>query len=96
MLGKRIGYKALENRLNQIWARNENLNIVDLGQEYYMVSFPSEVDQYMTLMDGPRLIYDNYLSVMEWIPNLCPTSDAIKQIVVWVIILGIPLEYYDA
>lgn len=72
------------------------MNIVNLGQEYYMVSFPSEEDQYMTLMDGPRLIYGNYLSVMEWIPNLCPTSDAIKQIVVWVIILGIPLEYYDA
>ncbi|KAI5403017.1 hypothetical protein KIW84_050569 [Lathyrus oleraceus] len=55
-----------------------------------MVSFPSEEDQYATLMDGPRLIYDNYLSVMEWIPNLCPTSDAIKQIVVWVIIIEPP------
>lgn len=41
-VGKRIGFKALKNRLNQMWAMNEIMNIVDLVQEYYMVSFTSE------------------------------------------------------
>lgn len=49
-LGKRIGFKALKNRLNQMWAMNEILNIFDLVQEYYMVSFISEEGQYTTLM----------------------------------------------
>lgn len=52
MLREHIGYRALENRLNQMWARNEILNIVDLGQKYYMVSFTSKEDQYTTLMEG--------------------------------------------
>ncbi|XP_058776020.1 uncharacterized protein LOC131650323 [Vicia villosa] len=96
MLGKRIGYKALENRLNQMWARHENLSIVDLGNDYFTVSFSSDNDQYVALMEGPWLIYDHYLSVREWRPNFCPSSDAIEQIAVWVRISGLPLEYYDA
>ncbi|XP_058774782.1 uncharacterized protein LOC131649052 [Vicia villosa] len=96
MLGKRIGYKALENRLNQIWARHGTLSIVDLGNDYSTVSFTSDDDQYVALMEGPWLIYDHYLSVREWKPNFFPSSDAIEQIAVWVRISGLPLEYYDA
>lgn len=28
-------------------------------------------------------------------PNFCPSSDAVKQVIVWVINTGIPIEYYD-
>lgn len=53
MLGRQIGYKALENRLNQMWARNGVLSIVDLGQDYYLVTFTNAEDQYAILMDVP-------------------------------------------
>ncbi|XP_058763130.1 uncharacterized protein LOC131636537 [Vicia villosa] len=96
MLGKRIGYRALENRLNQMWARNGTISVVDLGNDYFMVSFTSDTDHDNALMEGPWLIYDHYLTVREWRPNFCPTSDAIEEIAVWVRISGLPLEYYDA
>ncbi|XP_058742270.1 uncharacterized protein LOC131614729 [Vicia villosa] len=96
MLGRRIGYKALENRLNQLWARNGCLSIVDLGQEYYLVTFTNKEDQYSALIDGAWLIYDHYLSMREWKPNFCPASDAIEQVAVWVHVSGMPIEYYDA
>lgn len=32
MLGRHIGFKALENRLQQLWARKSIVNLVDLGQ----------------------------------------------------------------
>lgn len=44
MLGMRIKYKALENRLNQMSARERVLNIVDLAQDYYLVTFTNEED----------------------------------------------------
>lgn len=44
MLGRRISYKALENRFQQMWARNIVLNIIDLSQEYYLVTFTSKKD----------------------------------------------------
>lgn len=52
MLGRRISYKALENRIHLMWAKNGTLSIVDLGQDYYLVTFTSEYDQNVALMDG--------------------------------------------
>lgn len=81
MLERRIRYKALENRLQQMWARKGDLNNVDLGQEYYLVTFSSEEDHGFTLMDWAWLIYSHYLSVREWGVNFCPSGDAIEQLV---------------
>lgn len=53
MMGKRTGYKALESQLSQLWAKRGVLNIVDLGKEYYLVTFTNEEDQNLALMEGP-------------------------------------------
>ncbi|XP_058741845.1 uncharacterized protein LOC131614249 [Vicia villosa] len=96
MLGKRVGFKALENRLNQLWAKHGSLSIVDLDNDFFTVSFANNDDHCRALLEGPWMIYDHYHSVREWKPNFCPSSDAIEQIAVWVRISGLPLEYYDA
>lgn len=36
---RQIGYKALETRLKQIWARKGMINIIDLSNNYYLVIF---------------------------------------------------------
>ncbi|KAI5418987.1 hypothetical protein KIW84_043269 [Lathyrus oleraceus] len=51
MLGRRIDYKTLENILQQRRARRGVLNIVDLGKEYYLVTFSCEEDLYVSLME---------------------------------------------
>lgn len=52
MLGRRKWYKALENCLIQMWTCNRVLSIVDLGHEYYPVTFTNEEDQDALPMDG--------------------------------------------
>jgi hypothetical protein len=96
MLGRKIGFKALENRLQQMWARSGVINIVDLGQDYYLVTFTSAADQDTALTEGPWLIYDHYLTVREWSANFHPGSEAIEKVAVWVRFSGLPIEYYDA
>ncbi|MCH84322.1 hypothetical protein A2U01_0005153, partial [Trifolium medium] len=96
LLGRRIGYKALETRLRQMWVRKGVISIIDLSNDYYLVAFSHEEDQYAALMDGPWFIYDHYLTVKEWSPNFHPASDTIKKVAVWVRISGLPIEYYDA
>lgn len=44
MLGRRIWYKALESILYKLWEKHNTLNIVKLGQDYYLVAFTSEDD----------------------------------------------------
>jgi hypothetical protein len=95
LLGRRIGYKALETRLKQMWVRKGVINIIDLSNDYYLVAFTHEEDQYAALMDGPWFIYDHYLTVKEWSPNFHPASDTIKEVAVWLRISGLPIEYYD-
>lgn len=68
---------------------------MDLGQDYYLLIFTCEEDQYSALIEGPWLIYDKYFPVREWSPNFCPTCDAIEEVAIWVHILGLAIEYYD-
>ncbi|MCH95601.1 hypothetical protein A2U01_0016581, partial [Trifolium medium] len=43
LLGRRIGYKALETRLKQMWVKKGVLlSIIDLGNDYYLVAFTHE------------------------------------------------------
>ncbi|GAU31323.1 hypothetical protein TSUD_315330 [Trifolium subterraneum] len=96
LLGRRIGYKALENRLKQMWVRKGVINIIDLGNQYYLVAFTNEEDKNAAISDGPWFIYDHYLTVREWSPNFHPANDTIKNVAVWVRISGLPIEYYDS
>ncbi|KAK2425036.1 zinc ion binding / nucleic acid binding protein [Trifolium repens] len=96
LLGRRIGYKALETRLKQMWVKKGIINIIDLGNDYYLVTFSHDLDHATALTNGPWFIYDHYLTVKEWSPNFHPQSDTIKKVAVWVRISGLPIEYYDA
>jgi hypothetical protein len=96
LMGRRIGYKALESRLKQIWVRKGVISIIDLGFEYFLVYFSNEEDYTKALEDGPWLIYDHYLIAREWTPNFHPNNATIEKAAVWVRISGLPIEYYDA
>lgn len=41
------------------------------------------------------MIYDHYLTVREWSPNICHASDVIVHLMVWVRISGLPIDYYE-
>lgn len=41
------------------------------------------------------LIYNHYLTLKEWSPNFRTSKDNVMQLVVWVRISGLPIEYYD-
>jgi hypothetical protein len=96
LLGRRIGYKALETRLKQMWVKKGIINIIDLSNDYYLVTFSHETDHVAALTNGPWFIYDHYLTVKEWCPNFHPQSDTIRKVAVWVRISGLPIEYYDS
>jgi hypothetical protein len=84
LMGRRIGYKALETRLKQIWVRKGVITIIDLGGEYFLVYFTNEEDYNHALEDGPWMIYDHYLIAREWSPNFHPSDATIEKAAVWV------------
>ncbi|XP_058765952.1 uncharacterized protein LOC131639472 [Vicia villosa] len=96
LLGRKIGYKALENRLRQMWVKKGVISIIDLSNDYYLVAFSHEDDKRVAMGEGPWFIYDHYLTVKDWCPNFHPKKDTIEEVAVWVRIAGLPIEYYDS
>lgn len=94
--GRRIRYKALKTRLKQMWVKKDIINIIDLSNDYYLVTFSHDQDYTIAMLNGPWFIYDHYLTVKEWCPNFHPQSDTIKSAAVWVQIAELPIEYYDS
>lgn len=92
LLGRKIGFRALENRLNQLWVSNGDISIIDLGNDFFLVTFTSEKDRDFALGQGPWLIYDHYLIVREWCPNFQPERASIDKVAVWVRFSGLPTE----
>jgi hypothetical protein len=96
LMGRKIGYKALETRLKQLWVRQGVISIIiDLSHDYFLVHFTSKGDQYRALTEGPWMIYDHYLSVSKWSPDFNPAKNKIEKMAVWVRFSGLPIEYYD-
>ncbi|MCH86877.1 hypothetical protein A2U01_0007737, partial [Trifolium medium] len=96
LLGRKIGYKALENRLKQLWVRRGVIQIVDLSHDFYLVTFTSLEDQCRALTEGPWMIYDHYLVVRAWSSNFDPSTATVTKTAVWVRFSGLPIEYYDS
>lgn len=95
LLGRKIGFKVLETRLQQLWVRKGIISLIDLGNEFFLVNFSHGDDQEYALTEGPWLIFDHYLTVCEWRPNFSPSTKSIERVAVWVRFSGLPIEYYD-
>lgn len=94
LLRRKIGFKALENCLNQPWVSAGAITIIDLSKDFFLMTFTSDKDRDFALGQGPWLIYDHYLIVREWTPNFQPENAAIDSVAVWVRFSGLPIEYY--
>ncbi|CAK8572834.1 unnamed protein product [Lathyrus sativus] len=78
-----------------MWVRKGIINIIDLSNDYYIVAFTHEEDKHEALVDGSWFIYDHYLNVKHLSPDFHLKSDTIKNVSMWIRIVGLPIEYYD-
>ncbi|XP_058749521.1 uncharacterized protein LOC131622500 [Vicia villosa] len=79
-----------------MWVKKGIINIIDLSNDYYLVTFSHDQDHMNAIMNGPWFIYDHYLTVKAWSPDFHPKCDTIKSVAVWVRIAELPIEYYDS
>ncbi|KAJ1377413.1 Ribonuclease H-like superfamily [Sesbania bispinosa] len=95
LMGKRIGFKMLQNRLSKLWQPSSGMEIIDLENDYFLVRFSNSEDLNHVLECGPWMILDHYLVVQHWRPKFFPFEDKLQRVVVWIRIPGLPVEYYD-
>ncbi|XP_052113885.1 uncharacterized protein LOC127744992 [Arachis duranensis] len=95
LLGRRISLTALTRRLETMWGKMESLEVIDLGNDFFLVKFFSHEDLDFALTEGPWKILDHYLSIRFWTPNFNPEKDVIDRIAAWVRLPGLAIEYYE-
>ncbi|RYR46613.1 hypothetical protein Ahy_A07g032359 [Arachis hypogaea] len=60
--------------------RFRGIDVIDLGNDFYLVKFYAQEDLDHALLDGPWKIYDHYLAVRLWEPNFNPLLTFIDKI----------------
>lgn len=95
LLGRTIGFKFLEKKLCQLWARKGIISIVDMANDFFLVKFSAEDDFNRALTKGPWLIFDHYLSVRKWFPTFDPSKTPINSVCAWVRFPDLPFDCYD-
>lgn len=53
VLGKRVNFRIIENKLQREWTKNGGIQIIDMHDGYFQVVFKSEEDYKHALFKGP-------------------------------------------
>ncbi|PPR98740.1 hypothetical protein GOBAR_AA21936 [Gossypium barbadense] len=72
LLGRNIGYGALNNRISSLWNPSKPFHIMDIENEYFLAKFQSTDNYAKVLSQGPWLIYGQYLTVQPWTKEFNP------------------------
>ncbi|PNX57420.1 zinc ion binding nucleic acid binding protein, partial [Trifolium pratense] len=95
LLGKNLGYNTMKNKLENIWKLMGGIELMDVGNAFYMVKFDGEEDKNKVINEGPWMIYDRYLTVRQWTPNFNASTAKIDKTMAWIRIPSLNLVFYD-
>lgn len=95
LLGKTIGYQTMRDRLTHIWKLSAGFELMDIGNDFFMVKFDVEGDRTKVMDEGPWMVLDHYLTVRIWTPDFFSPTVKIDKTMVWIHFLGLNLFYYD-
>ncbi|XP_025691962.1 uncharacterized protein [Arachis hypogaea] len=77
-----------------MWGKQGSIEVIDLGNKFFIVKSFSQEDLDFALTGGPWKIFDHYLAIRFWKPNFNPIEATINSIATWVRLLGLAIEYY--
>lgn len=95
VLGKKVSFRTLENKLMCDWKVNETIKITDLADDFYLVRLSSQKDYMHALFDGPWKVVDYYIIVHRWRPLFSLSATITHKVVVWVCIPKHPMELHN-
>lgn len=95
LLGKRLGYFTMKDKLSRLWKLSAGFDILDIGNGYYMAKFDVEGDRMKVMDEGLWMVFDHYLTVQTWTPEFTSPTAKIERTMVWIRFPGLNLFYYD-
>ncbi|KAH7546874.1 hypothetical protein FEM48_Zijuj01G0247200 [Ziziphus jujuba var. spinosa] len=71
------------NKIDSRWRIQGGLEVIDLGNGYYLVKLPTWEDRSRVLSEGLWVIVGHYLSGQSWKPEFNPLTDRIHHMALW-------------
>nr|XP_009792247.1 PREDICTED: uncharacterized protein LOC104239331 [Nicotiana sylvestris] len=92
---RKIPHHLLRSKLNDLWKLSEQLILIDLGWDFYIVKFSLEESMVKALHLGPWFISGNFLYVRKWEPKFIPQEATLTSTAIWIRLPQLPTEFYD-
>ncbi|KAH1108355.1 hypothetical protein J1N35_012123 [Gossypium stocksii] len=83
LLGRRIGYNALWNKVCSLWKPTMRFHLMDIDNVYYLVKFESALDYNNVIFKGHWVVFGHYLSVQPWLAQFSTMEDFPKNVMTW-------------
>ncbi|KAI9105122.1 hypothetical protein K1719_022838 [Acacia pycnantha] len=84
LLGRQPSYGFMVKKLRQIWERKGGIEIFDLDNDFYLVSFQHKDDYMEALTGGPWVINEAYLNVARWRTYFNHKKVQAESVIAWV------------
>ncbi|CAL0323553.1 unnamed protein product [Lupinus luteus] len=95
LLGKRMGYVALRDKLQKLWKLQGDFDMVDVDNGFYMINFDLAADKEMVTSKSPWMIFYHYLAMANWTPDFISPEANVDRTMVWIRFPGLNIMYYD-
>ncbi|XP_019244287.1 PREDICTED: uncharacterized protein LOC109224157 [Nicotiana attenuata] len=95
VFGRRMQHQYLRSKLIDLWKLSEQLIMIDLGWDFFIVKFSLEENMAKALHLGPWFVFENFLSLRKWEPKFVPQEATLSTTAIWIRLPQLPTEFYD-
>nr|XP_009794210.1 PREDICTED: uncharacterized protein LOC104241008 [Nicotiana sylvestris] len=92
---RKMPHHMLRSRLINLWKPSEQLILVDLGWDFFIVKFSLEESMVKALHLGPWFVSGHFQSVRKWEPKFVPHEATLTSTAIWIRLPQLPTEFYD-
>ncbi|KAK8541493.1 hypothetical protein V6N12_014127 [Hibiscus sabdariffa] len=94
LLGRRIGYTTLRTKIHELWKPKQAIRLMDIENDYFLVSFQARSDYLQALAGGPWTVFGHYLTVQQWNSEFSTSVLYPTKVMVWICLPGLPVTLY--
>ncbi|KAI0488433.1 hypothetical protein KFK09_028264 [Dendrobium nobile] len=95
ILGRRVSFFLLKNKIQRQWGRFGEFQLTTLGHDCFICVFGSTEARNAILCGGPWFIEGNIVGLDRWTPQFSPESMEGLSSPVWIRLPNLPLQYWD-
>ncbi|XP_031381852.1 uncharacterized protein LOC116196325 [Punica granatum] len=95
LFGKSFELQYFTQRLISLWNPSGNMDCVDLGYGFFLVTFNTRADFAKVIRDGPWFVGRQFLTMRLWEPCFRPSKATFSAVAIWVRLPELPIEFYS-